>query len=179
MRDRKIVAITIMITTILLLFALIANVNALPHGGNFGGGSSFNYAPQPAFSPPAPSWFPHSFPHIWSVDDVVNVFNEQSLEVKEPEFITETDRFGLPAETKDLIKFSIPSIGKDIQGCILSFELKNNLNKVRKYYADLNGKGHPHTWSFMKDNILIVIDGAVPEKKARQYESALTGLVQK
>ena len=177
MRKSKIVLITIMLTAAFLLGS-IANGYAIPHGGNSGGGASWNYTPQPAFSPPAPSWFPHSFPHVWSADDVVNVLNEQSLEVKGPEVITETDRFGLPAKTNELIKFSIPSMGEDIQGCILSFELKDNLNKIRNYYSDLNDKGHPHTWSFLKDNILLVIDGAVPEDKARQYESALTGLKQ-
>jgi len=139
----------------------------------------FNSPPPYVVPITQPPWFPHSFPHIWSVDDAVNVLNERSLEVKEPEYISETNQFGLPAETTELIRFAIPSVGKDIQGCILTFELKDNLNKVRNYYADLNDKGQPHTWSFMKDNILLVIDGVVPEEKARQYESALIGLRQK
>jgi len=179
MQSRKMVFITV-IFAIALLSGLITNVDARPSfGSGNSGGATWYYNPTPPLPSPAPHWFPHSFPHIWSADDVVNVFTDRRLEVEEPEFITETDRFGLPAKTKELIKFSIPSVGKEIQGCILVFELKEDLRKNRNYYSDLNDKGHPYTWSFLKDNILLVIDGAVPEEKAKQYESALTGLKQK
>ncbi len=175
MQNLKIVLTTMLLIAILLLGL---NTNSYARGG-YSSFFNYNIAPVPNFPPPAPSWFPHSFPHIWSADEVVNVFSMQNLEVKEPEIITETDRFGLPASVGELIKFSIPSIGKNIQGCILSFEFKDNLIKNSKYYIDLNDKGQPYTWSFLKDNILLVIDGAVPEEKAKQYESALTKINQK
>jgi len=178
--DHVLIRISIIITVILIVGLATqsyARMVSMPHSSANSPG--FNAPPPYVVPVTQPPWFPHSFQNIWSADDVVKVLNEQSLEVEAPEFITETDRFGLPATTKELIKFSMPSIGKGIQGCILIFELKDNLNKNKNYYSALNDKGHPHTWSFLKDNILLVIDGAVPEEKAKQYESALTGLKQK
>ncbi|RJO60159.1 hypothetical protein C4544_06075 [candidate division WS5 bacterium] len=58
----------------------------------------------------------------------------------------------------------------------MSFELNDNLNKARKYYLELNKKGELYTWSFVKDNILVILPGDIAEAKAKQYKDALKSM---
>jgi len=87
--------------------------------------------------------------------------------------VTEEDYSFLPARAKEDIKFSIPSIGEDVAGCILGFNVKYDLEKVKKHYLSLNKKNKFHSWTFVKDNILLVLDGRMTEERARKFEKAL------
>jgi hypothetical protein len=120
---------------------------------------------------PLPQFF-----NNWSITDVVNSFQGNGLEIGDIRQVTDVDQSFLPARVKEGIKFSIPSVGEEVAGCILSFNDKYNLEKVRKHYLGLNEKGEFYTWTFVKDNILLVLDGRLPESMAREYERALYDL---
>jgi len=115
----------------------------------------------------------------WSPNDVINIFNAKGLEVQDIKPLTAEDYISLPAKAKEAIKFTIPSNGEHAEGCILSFERRDDMEKITGHYRKLNKKGKLHSWTFIKDNVLVVLKGEIPEKKARLYEDALKKLNKK
>jgi len=116
---------------------------------------------------------PPGFPHKWVTRDVVKSFNENGLEVENVKPVKETENLSLPANTEEAIEFSIPSSGEDVAGCILCFEDKDDMEKVTEHYRELNKEGELYNWSFVKDNILLILKGSLPEEVAREYEKVL------
>lgn len=129
--------------------------------------------PPPVIQPVVP---PPQFFNKWSITEVVNSFQGNGLEIANIKPVSEEDYSSLPVGPEQGIKFSIPSIREDAVGCILSFDDKYDLEKVKKHYQSLNKKGELYSWTFVKDNILLVLDGAIQEAKAREYERALYDL---
>jgi hypothetical protein len=115
----------------------------------------------------------------WSIDDVVKSFNEYGLEITNIKPVEEADYNPLPARAKEGIKFSMPSFGENVVGCILSFETKGDMEKVKRHYLNLNKKGELYTWVFVKDNIFLGLAGVVPEDKAKEYKRAIEEIVNK
>ncbi len=72
--------------------------------------------------------------------------------------------------------FGLASLGSDAEVVIHTFNLKNDLKDVQKYFLERNERGEFYTWSFVKDNVLLVLTGTIPEDVARQYENALYSL---
>jgi len=176
MNATKIKLTIIMLTMVLSLHGFIRNAYAPPGGGSPGTSPSWNYNPSPVTLPPqVPSWFSHGFPNVWSTDEVIKTLNENGLEVHKTS--VETEPGNLPAIAKEIVKFSVSLPGEEWEGTILSFELKDNLNKVRNYYLGLNGRGELYTWSFVKGNILLVLPGNIAEEKAKQYKNALNNMM--
>ena len=109
--------------------------------------------------------------------DIVNVFKSASLEVDNARPMTKDDYGMAPMRAIEGTHFLIPSLCSDCGGRILSFSSQEDLEATKTYYEDL-GKNSAafFSWVFVKDNILVQINGDLPEEKARQYESALNSL---
>jgi hypothetical protein len=60
----------------------------------------------------------------------------------------------------------------------LVFSSQADLITARDYYQKLNNTGSKalFSWLFVKDNVLVQINGDLAEAKARQYEAALNKL---
>ncbi|MEW6599361.1 MAG: hypothetical protein AB1499_00165 [Nitrospirota bacterium] len=177
MNTNKIRLIIIMLTVVLSLYGFIRNAYAPPYGLTGGGTSSWNMpvVTAPITVPPqVPPWHPHGFPHVWTTEDVINALNERGVEVNNISFEVSGIHDNLPAKAKEIVKFSVSV--EDLEGTILSFEFNENLHKVRKYYLELNKKGELYTWSFLKDNILLVLPGTIEEEKAKKYKKALNSM---
>ncbi len=129
--------------------------------------------PAPVFPKPGP---PLIMQYKWSPDDVINIFKAKGLEVQDIKPLTAEDYAPLPAKAKEAIKFSIPSNGEHAEGCIFSFERRDDMEKITDYYRTLNKKEKLHSWTFTRDNVLVVLKGEIPEKKTRLYEDALKKL---
>ena len=167
---------------ILITIVLFTVVTTLFITGVFacgcGGGSSYTpsnthigYAPM-IMVPPMPQ-----YETMWKAEAVIDSFAKKGLPVEKPKFTFE----GLDMEPDSTIKeeavsFDMPAIGKDVGGSINTFEFRSDLNKLQEHFLDLNKKGDLNTWSFVKDNVLLILTGNVPEKIARQYETALLDL---
>lgn len=88
------------------------------------------------------------------------------------------DDYGMaPMAAVEGTHFLIPSLCSDCGGRILSFAAQPDLDMTKAYYDSL-GKSSAafFSWTFVKDNILVQINGDLPEAKARKYESALGNL---
>ncbi len=120
-----------------------------------------------------PSPMPPGFPYKWSGKDLIKRFSESGLEIEKAESVVEANHSNLAVKANEMTRFSIPSFGENIEGFILCFQQKNDLEKAKKYYLELNEKGELYTWSFVKDNIVLVLTGTITEEKARQYEKIL------
>ncbi len=138
-----------------------------------GGIGNPKFAPVPSTPQPVA---PSIFLIKWSIDDVINSFKVRNIEIMNIKPVTESDYKPLPDRADEGVKFSVSSLGEDTAGCILSFKYTHSLEKVKRYYQKLNKKRELHSWTFVKDNILLVLDGKMPEEKAREYERALNDL---
>lgn len=73
--------------------------------------------------------------------------------------------------------FLIPSLGEDRGGRIRSFDSPEDLEKTKAYSVKLGKESAAFfSWVFVKDNILVQIDGNLPEEHAKKYEAALNAL---
>ena len=124
----------------------------------------------PAPQPPPQQSAPEAYFYKWRSKDIVESFKEKGLEVEDAK----------PAYTMSPISplestlFLMPSYGENIGGYISSYNSADDLKKMKKYYLKMNeGRESPAWYVFDKDNILLLISGRVPEKKAALYEKVL------
>jgi len=85
------------------------------------------------------------------------------------------DDYGMaPMTAVEGIRFLIPSLCPDCGGRVLSFASPEDLEMTKAYYVEL-GRASAifFSWVFVKDNILVQINGDLPEERAKQYEVAL------
>ncbi len=113
----------------------------------------------------------------WTTQQVVDAFLAAGLEVNNPRPMT-TDDYGLvPMLAVEGTRFFIPSICTDCGGRIMSFANQEDLTIVQNYYAQLGRFGAVlFSWVYIKDNILVQINGELPEENARMYLVALENL---
>jgi hypothetical protein len=78
---------------------------------------------------------------------------------------------------KEAIRFLIPSLCADCGGRLYSFTSAENLELMRSYYVRLGeASAILFSWVFVRDNLLVQINGSLPEAQARKYEAALQTL---
>ena len=159
---------------LLIIFFLIAcyteDILARPTGGPFSPPKT-QKSPPPVFPKPGP---PLIMQYKWSPNDVINIFTANGLEVKDIKPLTAEDYSSLPAKAKEARKFTIPS--DHAEGCILSFERRDDMDKITDHYRTLNKENKLYSWTFIKDNVLVVLKGEIPEVKAGLYKDALKKL---
>lgn len=169
----KTLTVSLAVTT-LLAGVFVEKVFAHPHvpsSSRSSGGSGL--FPATRHTPPhvLPSPVP-PFPYKWRFKDVISSLNKNGIQTQEIEPVTQNNEH-LPAKAKEGTKFSIPSSNGEVAGCILCFDDKKSLEKVTTHYRTKNEKGELYNWSFVKDNVLLILPGSMPEETARQYEKAL------
>ena len=106
----------------------------------------------------------------WTPDQVVAVFQAAGLEVVSPAPMTTNDYGSAPMVAIKAIHFLIPSICESCGGRILSFANAKD-QKLSADYYNIN-----QSWVFIKDNILVQINGGLSNDKAGLYETALNSL---
>lgn len=114
---------------------------------------------------------------VWDTQQVVVAFLAAGLEVSNPRPMTFDDYGLVPMLAAQGTRFLIPSVRPDSGGRIMSFANEEDLTIVRDYYLQMATFGAVlFSWVFVKDNILVQINGALPEETARQYEAVLVNL---
>lgn len=113
----------------------------------------------------------------WTSTNIVDSFKASNLEVGSYRAMTVDDYGPAPLQAKEGTRFFIPSMCDDCGGRILAFSDQKGLEATQHYYEEL-GKGSAafFSWVFVKDNILVQINGELSEEKARQYEKVLNNL---
>jgi hypothetical protein len=156
---------------LILFFVAVYTGDVSAHGKPGSGPPAMNKLPAPVVPKPSPPLIMH---YKWTPGDVANTFIANGLEAKDIKPLTAEDYSTLPAKAKEASRFIIPS--EHAEGCILSFERRDDMNKIADHYRTLNKKDKLYSWTFIKDNVLVVLKGEIPEAKARLYEDALKKL---
>ncbi|QOS97800.1 hypothetical protein JNUCC42_14695 [Brevibacterium sp. JNUCC-42] len=112
-----------------------------------------------------------------TVDQVIASFKTANLEVENTKEMEKQDYGTAPMTAKSGVRFFIPSLGKEAGGRILTFESIDDLEKTKMFYEEA-GKNSAtfFSWIFVKNNILVQINGELPEDKAKLYKAALNSV---
>lgn len=116
-------------------------------------------------------------PQAWTSQQVVDALKAAGLEAESTRTMTEED-YGLsPIQADEGTRFLIPSLCEDCGGRIMTDSDPKELEVLEKYYIK-GGEVSPDlkSWLYRKDNILLQINGDLPEDQAKKYESALQSL---
>lgn len=106
-------------------------------------------------------------------EDVVTAFKNAGLEAESTSAMTKDD-YGFGPYVCTGTRFLIPSLGADSGGRIFICDNAEDLASLKSYYDEL-GKSSAvfFSWTFVKGDVLVQINGDLPEEKARQYEAAI------
>ncbi len=135
----------------------------------------------PATSTPVPTSTPQATatPTFakWTVAQAESAIQAAGLEFANPTPMTKDDYGLAPMTAKEAIHFLVPSVCSDCGGRLYSFSSQDDLNRMKEYYDKLGQASAAFfSWTFVKDNILIQINGDMKEDQARKYETALNSL---
>ena len=127
---------------------------------------------------PSPEPSPTSeFTSNWSPVQVIEAFGAVGLEAEDVYPMTKDDFGWAPMVAAEALRFLIPSLCEDCGGRVFSFTSQADLNSMRDHYVrSSEASALFYSWLFARDNILVQINGDLPEKVARQYEAALNAL---
>lgn len=109
----------------------------------------------------------------WLANQLAERFIKSGLPFNRVEKVKEADYIPATSKFKECLKFQMAAINRVLGGCVITFENVEDLNKLKEHYLALNEKGEFHTWSFSKDNVLVVLSGELSEEEARLYEASL------
>lgn len=161
-------------TTKILLIVLFLTTcyadNVCAHfQGSMSGNPTTKHLPPPVFPKQGP---PPVMEYKFSPNDVIGLFKDHGLKARDIGPLTEKDYSSLPAKAKEGRKFTFPSNGGQAEGCVLSFERRDDMEKIAEYYRRLNSNGKLHSWTFIRYNVLVVLKGEIPEKTMQLYKDA-------
>ena len=130
-------------------------------------------SPQPAVSSsPTAAGAASTVFQKWKSSQVVEAFKGAGLEVENPRPMNKPNDYGMiPMIDVEATRFDLPSVGEDGSTRIYNFASEGDLEKMIKYYAEASADNF--SWVYVKDNILVQIDGRLAEEKAKQYEAAM------
>jgi hypothetical protein len=113
----------------------------------------------------------------WTIKEAQNAIISASLEFVNPTEMTKDDYGTAPMTADQAIRFLVPSICSDCGGRLFTFTSQENLDLMFKYYDELGKKSALFfTWVFVKDNVLIQINGDLPESISLEYQAALNAI---
>ena len=106
-------------------------------------------------------------------NDVVTAFKNAGLEAESTKQMSKDD-YGAAPLVCEGTRFFIPSLGQDNGGRIFICDNNDDRDSLANYYQDL-GKSSAlfFSWVFVKDNIVVQINGDLKEDIARKYEQAI------
>ncbi len=106
-------------------------------------------------------------------EDVIAAFKDAGLDVGVSRKMREID-YGFAPVVCEGTLFYITSLGVVNGGHIYICENPEDMDKLVTYYTDLGKKSSAlRTWVYTKDNIVLQLNGELPEEKAKQFEAAL------
>ena len=109
-------------------------------------------------------------------DDVVAAFKAANLEAEGARPMAKDD-YGAAPYVCTGTRFLIPSLGEEAGGRVFVCGNDADRDALATFYTEL-GKGSAllFSWVFVKDRIVVQINGDLPEEQARKYEAALNGM---
>lgn len=115
--------------------------------------------------------------HRWRNSEIITIFHNAGLTADVIRGATKDERDGFSGGMRVEATLFQLSPRQEERGMILVFENAADLGTMRAYYLGLN-KSLPQyrSWLFVKDNVLLQINGEVPEERAKEYAAQLDSL---
>lgn len=112
-------------------------------------------------------------PTLLVAEDVINAFKNAGLEAENPRKMGKDD-YGLAPFLCEGTRFLIPSLGEDSGGRVFLCSNDEDRDRLAAYYQDL-GKISAifFSWVFIKENVVVQLNGDLREDTARKYEQAI------
>ncbi len=112
---------------------------------------------------------------MWTARQVIDAFEAAGLETGEYHINDPLDLFGAPPLAVEFIRFFVPSRGQDAGGMVSSFASQEDFDMVYQHHKDLgwHDSGLYYPWVYVRDNILLQINGILSEPEAQKYADAL------
>lgn len=112
----------------------------------------------------------------FSSQEVANAFKAAGLESENLRPMTRDD-YGSAPFVGEGTRFFIPSLGEGSGGRVIAVDSLVNREALRTYYESLGQQSALFfSWVFVRDNIVVQINGDLSEDDARQYEAVLNSL---
>lgn len=109
--------------------------------------------------------------------DAVKAFEDAGLEVENPTEMTKEDYGIMPMKADEGVRFTIPSLGEDSGGRIFSYSNEDDLKEMKEGYDSMGEESAMlFSWTAQQGNILIQINGDLPEEEYNKYVEALKTL---
>jgi hypothetical protein len=122
---------------------------------------------------PVPASTPTILAALVPAEEVIAAFKAAGLQAEGTRPLTITDYVLVPYVCQGL-RFFIPSLGPDNGGRIFICDNKSDEDTLSSYYQSLGQPGTEFfSWVFVKGNIVVQINGTLPEATAKQYEAAI------
>ena len=116
----------------------------------------------------------------WTALQVISAFKAASLEVGEIRKNEPFDLAGAPHVAIEFVRFFAPGRNgnPDGGGLVFSFASQKDFDAVYNYYKELGwyDSGLYYPWVFIKDNILLQVNGILGEPEAQRYGDALQAM---
>jgi len=113
----------------------------------------------------------------WSAGDVIGAFVAYHLIDGVGVRALTKDDYGLAPYVGSGLRFRLPALCADCGGRVFTFESAADRDAVRAYYEGMGRQSAAlFSWVFVRDNVLVQINGDLPEAQARQFEAVLQGL---
>ena len=114
---------------------------------------------------------------VWNTQQVIDAFIAAGLEAENPSPVTKDDYGLAPMTDIEGTHFFITSLCSDCGGRAFSFATQEDLQLMKDYYDRLSeASALFFSWVFVKGNILVKINGDLPDETARQYKAALNNM---
>ena len=109
--------------------------------------------------------------------DAIEAFREAGLTAEGEREMAPEDYGMAPMVAEEGVRFLIPSLGEDAGGRVMSFDSQADLQKRKEFYDSLGRESAMlFSWTFEHEELLVQINGELPEDEARRYEAALKSL---
>jgi len=109
----------------------------------------------------------------WRSTEVVDAFLNAGLECENPQPLA-VDDGAAPFVAEEAIRFLLPSVCEGCSGRVYSFNDQTQLDQARNYYISLGDRDPQYfSWVYVRDNVLVQLNGRMPEEQARLYRRAL------
>lgn len=116
----------------------------------------------------APKW------DKWTSEQGLAALHSAKLEAENARPMIAGDYGLAPMRAKEGRRFFLPSLCEDCGGRILSFATQADLNAMKAFYEEQAKQSAAFfSWVFVKDNLLLQLNGELPKDKAEAYNTAL------
>ena len=104
---------------------------------------------------------------------VIAAFTKAGLEAANVRPMTSQD-YGEAPQVCSGTRFFIPSLGPDNGGRVFICSNTRDRDALTGYYNGLAARGSIYvSWVFVKGNVVVQINGMLPDETARKYEAAI------